>query len=47
MKRPSTARKDPVQNTERKYPASVRRPVKVPMKKRRKTWIDPTQDMSL
>ena len=36
----------PMRNRSRKWPASVRRPLNVPMKKRRKTWIDPTQEMS-
>jgi hypothetical protein len=47
MKTPKTAMKDPIRNTGRKYPASVNRPVKVPMKKSRNTCMDPTQDMSL
>jgi hypothetical protein len=46
MKTPIIATRDPVRKTRRKYPASVNRPVNVPMKKRRKTWIEPTHEMS-
>ena len=46
MKVPKTHLTVPAIITGRKYPASVRRPVKVPMKKRRKTCIDPIQEMT-
>ena len=46
MKSPKTPRNEPMRNTGRKWPASVRRPVRVPTKKRRKTWTEPTQEMS-
>jgi hypothetical protein len=44
MNKPSTPKIDPVKKTRRKYPASVRRPVKVPMKKRRKICTVPIQE---
>lgn len=43
---PVTVRIAPEIDSGRKNPASVRRPVKVPMKKRRKTLMDPIQEMS-
>jgi hypothetical protein len=45
MNSPNTLRIEPVKKTARKYPASVRRPVKVPMKNRRKICTVPIQDM--
>jgi hypothetical protein len=46
MKTPKTPAKEPKRKTGRKEPASVSLPVKVPMKKRRKIWKEPIQDMS-
>jgi hypothetical protein len=45
MNNPKTTKIVPVKNTRRKYPASVRRPVKVPMKKRRKICMVPIQEI--
>jgi hypothetical protein len=46
MKRPIVPKSDPTMNTGRKYPASVKRPDRVPMKKRQKIWTEPIQEMS-
>jgi hypothetical protein len=43
---PRTATKEPMEKTKWKYPASVRRPVKVPTKNRRKTCVEPIQATS-
>lgn len=43
---PSSDRTAPMVTETRAKPASVRRPVKAPMKKRRKIWKDPIQEMS-
>lgn len=43
---PSTCSAEPKASTGRKYPASVRRPVSAPTKKRRKTWKEPIHEMS-
>jgi hypothetical protein len=45
MNSPTTPRIEPVKKTMRKYPASVRRPVKAPMKKRRKICMVPIQEI--
>lgn len=46
VKMPRMVKTVPARSTGRKKPASVKRPVKVPMKKVRKIWIEPIQLMS-
>lgn len=43
---PTVMKTVPQISTGRQNPASVMRPVKVPMKKVRNTWIDPIHEMS-
>lgn len=43
---PSICSAEPVRKICRKYPASVARPVKVPVKKSRNTWMEPIHDIS-
>jgi hypothetical protein len=46
MNRPRTPRREPMMKTGRKYPASLRRPEKVPTKKRQNIWTEPIQEIS-
>ena len=46
IKTPRSCRIVPAINVGRKYPASVARPDRVPMKKRRKICTEPTQEIS-
>lgn len=42
---PVTWRREPRRKMGWKWPASVRRPENVPREKRRKTWVEPIQEM--
>lgn len=44
---PTSWRTEPVMKLTLKNPASVARPEKVPMKKRRNIWMEPIQEMAL
>jgi hypothetical protein len=41
-----TCRAQPVATRERRWPASKRRPEKMPMLRRRKAWTEPVQEIS-